>query len=117
MKWEAMKRTFSKLPRAARRKMLHAIPAQYELIACYAGKTEPVHEKILEKNYQQYEIPVKGQCDILITGIPDISPYNVYSALNPLLVQVMALGISLQHVPQQAAAQKRRCDDHHASVL
>jgi hypothetical protein len=92
MKWEAMKRTFSKLPRGARRKMLHAIPAQYELIGCYAGKTEPVHEKILELNYRQYEIPVKGQCDIMITGIPDISPYNVYSVLNPLLVQVMALG-------------------------
>ncbi len=92
MKWEAMKRTFSKLPRAARRKMLHAIPAQYEVIACFAGETEKVHDKILEKNYQQYIVPVKGQCDILITGIPDISPYNVYSALNPLLVQVMALG-------------------------
>ncbi|MDQ3747571.1 MAG: nickel-dependent lactate racemase [Acidobacteriota bacterium] len=92
MKWEAMKRTFSNLPRGARRKLLHQIPAQYELIACYAGATDPVHEKILEKNYQQFEIPVKGQCDILISGIPDISPYNVYSSLNPLLVQVMALG-------------------------
>ena len=92
MKWEAMKRTFSKMPRAARRKLLHAIPAQYELIGCFAGRTEPVHDKILELNYRQYEIPVKGQCDIMITGIPDISPYNVYSALNPLLVQVMALG-------------------------
>src|SRR5215204_4607323 len=92
MKWEGMKRTFSKLPRGARRKMLHAIPAQYELIGCFAGETEKVHEKILELNYRQYEIPVKGQCDILISGIPDISPYNVYSALNPLLVQVMALG-------------------------
>jgi hypothetical protein len=92
MKWEAMKRTFGNLPRAARRKLLHQIPAQYELIACHAGATEPVHEKILERNYQQFEIPVKGQCDILITGIPDISPYNVYSSLNPLLVQVMALG-------------------------
>jgi lactate racemase len=92
LKWEAMKRTFSKLPRAARRKALHAIPAQYDLIGCFAGRTEPVHNKILELNYRQYEIPVKGQCDIMITGIPDISPYNVYSALNPLLVQVMALG-------------------------
>ncbi|NEL61286.1 DUF2088 domain-containing protein, partial [Escherichia coli] len=36
MKWEAMKRTFGNLPRAARRKLLHQIPAQYELIACYA---------------------------------------------------------------------------------
>lgn len=92
MKWEILKQTFSRLPRIARRKLLHQIPSQYELIACYAGATEPVHKKILEKNFQQYEIPVKGQCDILITGIPDISPYNVYSALNPLLVQVMALG-------------------------
>ena len=117
MKWEAMKRTFSKLPRGARRKMLHAIPAQYELIACYAGKTEPVHEKILEKNYQQYEIPVKGQCDIMITGIPDISPYNVYSALNPLLVQVMALGYHFNMYRNKPLAPQRRGDDRHAPVF
>src|SRR5216684_3476312 len=92
MKFEAMRYTMSKMPRTARRKLLHSRPAQYELTACYAGKTEPVHEKILEKGFQQYAIPVRGQCDILITGIPDISPYNVYSILNPLLVQVMGLG-------------------------
>jgi hypothetical protein len=62
------------------------------MTACYAGKTELVHEKIVAKGFEQYAIPIRGQCDILITGIPDISPYNVYSILNPLLVQVMALG-------------------------
>jgi len=92
MKFEAMRYTMSKLPRQARRKLLHSRPAQYEMTACYAGKTEPVHAKIIEKGFQQYAIPVRGQCDILITGIPDISPYNVYSILNPLLVQVMGLG-------------------------
>ena len=92
MKFEAMRFTMGKMPRAARRKLLHSFPAQYEMIACHAGKTEPAHAKILEKNFDQYAIPVDGQCDILITGIPDISPYNVYSILNPLLVQVMALG-------------------------
>jgi hypothetical protein len=92
LKFEAMRRTMSALPRAARRKLLHSVPAAYEMIACHAGKTEPTHAKILEKNFEQYVIPVNGQCDILITGIPDISPYNVYSVLNPLLVQVMALG-------------------------
>ena len=92
MKFETMRYTMSKLPRAARRKLLHSIPAQYEMTACYAGKTEPVHEKIVEKGFQQYAIPVRGHCDILITGIPDISPYNVYSVLNPLLVQVMGMG-------------------------
>lgn len=92
LKFETMRRTMNALPRAARRKLLHSVPAQYEMIACHAGRTEPTHAKILEKNFDQYAIPVNGQCDVLITGIPDISPYNVYSILNPLLVQVMALG-------------------------
>ncbi|HEX8163768.1 MAG TPA: lactate racemase domain-containing protein [Pyrinomonadaceae bacterium] len=92
MKFEAMRFTMGKMPRAARRKMLHQVPAAYEVIACHAGKTEPTHNEILKRNFDQYAIPVNGQCDILITGIPDISPYNVYSVLNPLLVQVMALG-------------------------
>jgi hypothetical protein len=35
---------------------------------------------------------VKGQADIVITGIPHISPYNVNSILNPLLVQLLGLG-------------------------
>ena len=34
----------------------------------------------------------EGQCDILLCGIPYISPYNVNSILNPLLVQVMGPG-------------------------
>ena len=92
MKFEAMRYMMSKLPRPARRKLLHSRPSQYEMTACFTGKTDPVHEKILEKAFQQYIIPVRGQCDILVTGIPDISPYNVYSILNPLLVQVMGLG-------------------------
>jgi hypothetical protein len=62
------------------------------MIAVHAGATEPVHAKILEKNYEQYCVPVKGQADVMITGIPFISPYNANSILNPLLVQVMALG-------------------------
>jgi hypothetical protein len=93
LSFEAIKWTLSKTPRALRREVFMRVPAPYELIACHAGATEPVHEKILQKSYEQYAIPVEGQCDILITGIPYISPYNVHSkALNPLLVQVMALG-------------------------
>jgi hypothetical protein len=37
-------------------------------------------------------VPVDGQADILVSGIPYISPYNVNAYLNPLLVQVMAQG-------------------------
>jgi len=47
---------------------------------------------ILEACRRQCFVKVKGQSDILICGIPYISPYNVSSILNPLLVQVMACG-------------------------
>ncbi len=92
LKFEAMRWGLSKMPRAAKRKLLHSIPAQYQMIACHAGKTEPVHQHILEKNHEQYFVRLRGQSDIVIYGIPFISPYNVNSILNPLLVQVMGLG-------------------------
>ncbi|MEW6731833.1 MAG: lactate racemase domain-containing protein [Acidobacteriota bacterium] len=92
LKFESIKWTLKKLPWAAKRKIFHSIPAHYELIACHAGKTEPVHDRILARCFDQYAVEVKGQCDIMICGIPHISPYNVNSILNPLLVQVMGLG-------------------------
>ncbi|RMH42924.1 MAG: DUF2088 domain-containing protein [Deltaproteobacteria bacterium] len=93
LKFEGIKWTLDKMPFAARREIFMRTPAAYELIACYAGACEPVHERTLDKCYEQYCIEVEGQADILISGIPYISPYNVNSkALNPLLVQVMALG-------------------------
>lgn len=92
MKFEAMRWTLKKLPAAAKRKVFHSVPANYQLVSVHAGKTEPVHKKIVEKNFEQYAVKIKGQSDILICGVPFISPYNVNSILNPLLVQVMGLG-------------------------
>lgn len=92
LKFESIRWTLKKLPWAAKRKIFHSIASHYELIACHAGRTEPVHARILEKCFEQYAVEVKGQADILICGIPHISPYNVNAVLNPLLVQVMALG-------------------------
>jgi len=93
MKMQALRWTLRRLPRAARREVFMRVPSCYEMVAVHAGKAEPVHAKILEANFRQYAIPLQGQADIVITGIPYISPYNVNSrALNPLLVQVMGLG-------------------------
>ncbi len=80
------------LPRGAKRKVLFAIPAPYELIAAHAGATDPCHDKSLAYCYAQYAVPVEGQSDVVVYGIPFISPYNVNSILNPLLVRVLALG-------------------------
>lgn len=90
--FQSLRWTLSKLPRKAKRELFHKVPAPYDIIAVHAGATEPVHEKILAKNFEQYGVPVKGQADVVIAGIPFISPYNVNSVLNPVLVQVMALG-------------------------
>jgi hypothetical protein len=92
LKFEAMRWSLSKLPPAAKRKLFQNIPANYQLIAVHAGKTEPVHERIISKSHDQYLVNVRGQSDIVIFGVPFISPYSVNSILNPLLVQVMGLG-------------------------
>src|SRR5262245_50246050 len=93
LKFQGMKYLLGKTPRALRREVFMRVPAAYELIGVHAGRTEPVHDKILEQTFKQYAVQVRGQADILISGIPYISPYNVNSkALNPLLVQVMANG-------------------------
>jgi lactate racemase len=89
---QSLRWTLKRLPKAARREMFHRVPSPYEIIAVEAGATEPVHKKILDKNYEQYAVPLKGQADVVISGIPHVSPYNVNSILNPVLVQVMALG-------------------------
>jgi hypothetical protein len=93
LKYQAMKWTLDKLPFAARREIFMRTPAAYELIACYAGACDPTHNRTLAKQNEQNCVEVEGPADILLFGIPYISPYNVNSkALNPLLVQVMALG-------------------------
>lgn len=92
LSFQALRWTLKKVPRNAKREVFMRVPAPYEIIAVHAGKTEPVHDKILKKNFEQYCVPVKGQADVVIAGIPFISPYNANSVLNPLLVQVMALG-------------------------
>jgi hypothetical protein len=70
LKFEAMRWTLSKMPAAAKRQLFHSIPAQYQLVSCHAGKTDPVHQRIVAKNFEQYAVSLRGQSDILICGVP-----------------------------------------------
>ena len=92
MKFEAMRWTLSKLPRAAKRKLLHSIPAQYEMIAVLRGQDRAGARADPQALLGAVRVQIRGQADMLICPVPYISPYNVYSILNPLLVQVMGLG-------------------------
>ncbi|MEL6178739.1 MAG: lactate racemase domain-containing protein [Myxococcota bacterium] len=92
MRFEAVRWTLSRTPRPLKRRIMHATPAPYEVVAVYAGSTDHVHQKTVARCFEQYVVPVEGQCDVLILGIPFLSPYNANSILNPLLVQVMVHG-------------------------
>ncbi|MEX2302854.1 MAG: lactate racemase domain-containing protein [Bryobacterales bacterium] len=99
-RWSALDRAsfktaqwaLKKMPRATKRKLLFAFPAPYGLTAIHAGATEACYRKNLAYSYSQYCVPVEGQSDVVVFGVPFISPYNVNSILNPLLVRVLALG-------------------------
>lgn len=90
--FRAFQASLKRMPRAAKRKLFFNIPSEYGLLGVHAGETEAVHEKTLQKCFQQHSVKIEGQADVVVYGIPFASPYNVNSILNPLLVRVMALG-------------------------
>ncbi len=89
---KALTATLANVPQPARQAIFQRVPSPYGVTGVFAGATEAVHEHTLAKCHEQYLVPITGQADVLVYGIPYISPYNVNSFLNPLLVQVMAQG-------------------------
>ncbi len=89
---KALVYTLDRTPAEAREKIFQRVPSPFEIPGVFAGETEAVHAHTLKRCYEQYLVPIKGQADIVVAGIPYISPYNVNAFLNPLLVQVMAQG-------------------------
>jgi len=76
----------------ARRKILHGWRAPYGLTSVQAGEVEAVHRITTANVYEQQLVPVEGQTDVLALGLPYISPYNVNSIMNPILVMCLGLG-------------------------
>jgi hypothetical protein len=88
----ALVKTLEILPSKARQAIFEKVPAPYGVTGVFAGETEAVHEKTLARCYEQYLVPAGGPADILVFGVPYISPYNVGAPLNPLLVACMIQG-------------------------
>ncbi|EQD47122.1 hypothetical protein B1B_12472, partial [mine drainage metagenome] len=76
----------------ARRALFHSIKAPLQLTSVQAGEVESVHESTLTNVFKQQLVHVNGQTDILTMGLPYISPYNVNSIMNPILVACLGLG-------------------------
>jgi len=85
----ALMRTMPQFIKSYVRKKLKA---NYQLIGVYAGDIERAHKKSLELVKKQLNVPINKQYDVLIYGAPNMSPYNVGSDLNPLLLHTLILG-------------------------
>jgi hypothetical protein len=88
----ASKRANEAAPPRVRREVFRRIVAPYGVTGINAGETEAVHERTLANVHRQQLVEVEGQSDVLVVGLPYISPYNVNSVMNPILVQCLGLG-------------------------
>jgi hypothetical protein len=79
-------------PPRARREFFRRVEAPYKLTGIDAGEVEAVHERTLENLHRQQLVEVRGQSDVLVLGLPYVSPYNVNSIMNPILVHCLGLG-------------------------
>ena len=79
-------------PPRVRREFYKRVEAPYKLTGVHAGEVEAVHELTLENLHRQQLVEVRGQSDVLVLGLPYISPYNVNSIMNPILVHCLGLG-------------------------
>ncbi len=78
-------------PRLARQ-VFHSIRAPHRMTSVQAGEVEAVHAVTTAEVWRQQGVAVEGQTDILTMGLPYISPYNINSILNPILVACLGLG-------------------------
>ncbi len=82
----------ARTPPEIARRIFHAVRAPHEMTSVQAGEVGPVHERTLEMVHRQQLVHVSGQTDVLTMGLPYISPYNVNSIMNPILVACLGLG-------------------------
>ena len=80
------------MPRGVSRRIFQSIKAPHQMTSVQAGATDPVHRVTLKNNYEQQIVPVEGQSDVLLLGVPYVGPYSVNSIMNPLLVYNLLLG-------------------------
>ena len=87
-----VKRLTDRAPARMRRTLFQRTASPYGVIGVSAGAADAAHEVSLDLCAAQQSVLVRGQADIVTAGIPYISPYNVNSIMNPVLVMSTALG-------------------------
>jgi len=81
-----------RLPEVVKQNLAGSLRSGYEPIAVHAGRINDVHPATLAALARQQNTTVSGQTDALFLGLPNLSPYSVFSRINPILATNMALG-------------------------
>jgi hypothetical protein len=85
-------KALDRTPAKYARQIFHSVKSPHRMTAVQAGEVEAVHAVTTDNVWKQQGVRVEGQTDILSMGLPYISPYNVNSILNPILVACLGLG-------------------------
>ncbi|MGH9069417.1 MAG: lactate racemase domain-containing protein, partial [Acidimicrobiales bacterium] len=88
----ATSKALARTPDRLARSIFQGIRSPHAMTSVQAGEVEAVHAVTTDHVYAQQLVPVEGQSDVLTMGLPYLSPYNVGSILNPILVMCMGLG-------------------------
>jgi hypothetical protein len=88
----AASKALERTPPRLARSIFQSVLAPHNLTGIHAGEIEAVHRLTTSKVLEQQLVRVEGQADILTMGLPYISPYNVNSVMNPILVMCLGLG-------------------------
>ncbi|HEV2772766.1 MAG TPA: lactate racemase domain-containing protein [Thermoleophilaceae bacterium] len=87
-----VKRSVDRMPVKARRAAFGRMSSPYAVTSVTGGAVADTHAVGLERLAEQQAVRVEGQSDVVTAGLPYISPYNVNSILNPVLVMCLGLG-------------------------
>ncbi|GAB4259576.1 MAG: lactate racemase domain-containing protein [Thermoleophilia bacterium] len=88
-------RPAQRLPGGVRGRLRGALRGFYQPAGVWAGAVEPVHAAVRER-LRGARGRAEAAADILVLGLPNLSPYAVHSRMNPLLVANLGLGYAFQ---------------------
>ncbi len=80
------------LPEPVRRMVLSIVRGAYDPVQINAGAIDAVHARTLAVMKDQLGVAHDEQSDIMVFGLPDLSPYSVGARINPVLVVSDVLG-------------------------
>jgi hypothetical protein len=80
------------MPGFFRRSLVAKLRSGYGLAAIRAGEPGAVHREMLPVIGRGLFTEVAGQSDAVFFGVPDLSPYSVFSKMNPVLAANAVLG-------------------------